>query len=172
MPTIELKNIVSAAPSRSALQFGVAALLIVAFIPILAQGQATASIQMVATYASEGQISSVDPSPWTVTVMFPNASIRVHTVSPPGGHSSAVSVGVTVAAAFEDRLIFVLPGANVATPSGSGSSPATVVSSGEALRTHKVERAAGREHLPRVKSGDSLNAINSPALVIAIMPKG
>ena len=43
---------------------------------------------------------------------------------------------------------------------------------GGEVRTYKVETAAGREQLPRVKRGDSLTAINSSALVISITPKG
>ena len=43
---------------------------------------------------------------------------------------------------------------------------------GGPVRTHKVETQAGREQLPRVKVGDSVTAINSQSLVIAITPKG
>jgi hypothetical protein len=42
---------------------------------------------------------------------------------------------------------------------------------GGPVRTYKVETQAGREQLPRVKVGDSVTAINSQALVIAITPK-
>lgn len=54
----------------------------------------------------------------------------------------------------------------------AGGSLTLVPQGGGAVRTYKVESAAGREQLPRVKSGDSLTAINSTALVIAITPKG
>jgi hypothetical protein len=42
---------------------------------------------------------------------------------------------------------------------------------GGAVRTYNVTTPAGREQLPRVKAGDSLTAINTQVLVVAITPK-
>jgi hypothetical protein len=42
---------------------------------------------------------------------------------------------------------------------------------GGEVRTYNVTTQAGREQLPRVKVGDSLTAINTQVLVVAITPK-
>jgi hypothetical protein len=42
---------------------------------------------------------------------------------------------------------------------------------GGEVRTYNVTTPAGREQLPRVKIGDSLTAINTQVLVVAITPK-
>lgn len=42
---------------------------------------------------------------------------------------------------------------------------------GGEVRTYNVTTQAGREQLPRVKIGDSLTAMNTQVLVVAITPK-
>lgn len=83
--------------------------------------------------------------------------------------AGAVSRGQTVAGAGVANLINnwwvvgVDPAAGTLTLVNQGGGP---------VHTYKVETQAGREQLPRVKVGDSLTAINSQALVIAITRKG
>jgi len=53
----------------------------------------------------------------------------------------------------------------------AGGTISLVNPAGGAVRTYNVTTPAGREQLPRVKAGDSLTAINTQVLVVAITPK-
>ncbi|MEA2803370.1 MAG: hypothetical protein QOE49_3465 [Rhodospirillaceae bacterium] len=53
----------------------------------------------------------------------------------------------------------------------AGGTISLVNPAGGEVRTYNVTTPAGREQLPRVKIGDSLTAINTQVLVVAITPK-
>ena len=161
-----------------------------------AQNQATVGISTVTTYSADARITAVDPSARTVSLAFTNGATTTRTVSPAVADFSARKVGDMVSVGFEDRLTFVLSGPNVATPRDRDTSVTAAASTGQAIanwwvvgvnpaggtislvnpaggevRTYNVTTPAGREQLPRVKIGDSLTAINTQVLVVAITPK-
>ena len=80
--------------------------------------------------------------------------------------ASATGMGAAGVSASESIGNWWVVGVNPAANTISLVNPA-----GGEVRTYNVTTQAGREQLPRVKVGDSLTAINTQVLVVAITPK-
>lgn len=80
--------------------------------------------------------------------------------------ASATGMGAAGVSASESIGNWWVVGVNRAANTISLVNPA-----GGEVRTYNVTTQAGREQLPRVKVGDSLTAINTQVLVVAITPK-
>lgn len=82
--------------------------------------------------------------------------------------SATASMGKSGASVSADQLVvnWWVTGVNVAAGTISVINPA-----GGEVRTYNVTTQAGRDQLPRVKTGDYLTAIDSQVLVVSITPK-
>ncbi|MFO1161073.1 MAG: hypothetical protein U1E60_19685 [Reyranellaceae bacterium] len=82
--------------------------------------------------------------------------------------SATASMGKTGASVSADQLVvnWWVTGVNAAAGTISVINPA-----GGEVRTYSVTTQAGREQLPRVKTGDYLTAIDSQVLVVSITPR-
>lgn len=82
--------------------------------------------------------------------------------------SATASMGKSGASVSADQLVvnWWVTGVNVAAGTISVINPA-----GGEVRTYNVTTQAGRDQLPRVKTGDYLTAIDSEVLVVSITPK-
>ena len=80
--------------------------------------------------------------------------------------ASATGLGAAGVSASEAIANWWVVGVNPA-----GGTISLVNPAGGEVRTYNVTTPAGREQLPRVKVGDSLTAINTQVLVVAITPK-
>jgi hypothetical protein len=82
--------------------------------------------------------------------------------------SATASIGKSGASVSADQLVvnWWVTGVNVAAGTISVINPA-----GGEVRTYSITTQAGRDQLPRVKTGDYLTAIDSEVLVVSITPK-
>jgi hypothetical protein len=82
--------------------------------------------------------------------------------------SATASIGKSGAGVSADQLVvnWWVTGVNVAAGTISLINPA-----GGEVRTYSVTTQAGRDQLPRVKTGDYLTAIDSEVLVVSITPR-
>jgi hypothetical protein len=80
--------------------------------------------------------------------------------------ASATGLGAAGVSASEAIANWWVVGVNPA-----GGTISLVNPAGGEVRTYNVTTQAGRDQLPRVKIGDSLTAINTQVLVVAITPK-
>ena len=82
--------------------------------------------------------------------------------------SATASIGKSGASVSADQVVvnWWVTGVDVAAGTVSVINPA-----GGEVRTYSVTTQAGRDQLPRVKTGDYLTAIDSQVLVVSITPK-
>ena len=110
---------------------------------LLAQDQAIVGIQTATNYSVDVRITAVDQANRTVTVTYPDGSIRTHTVSPAAANFGATRIGDSVTINLEDRMTFVLSGRKTPTPPNRDVTVAAASSSGQALTGVAASQAIG-----------------------------
>lgn len=108
-----------------------------------AQDQAIVGLQTVTTYSADARITAVDAAARTVTVTYPDGTLRTHVVSPAVANFGATRIGDLVSIAFEDRMSFVLSGRNTPTPPNRDVSVVGTASAGQKLAGVSASQAVG-----------------------------
>lgn len=108
-----------------------------------AQDQAIVGLQTVTTYSADARITAVDANARTVTVTYPDGTLRTHTVSPAVANFGATRIGDMVSITFEDRMSFVLSGRNTPTPPSRDVSAVGAASDGQNVTGVSASQAVG-----------------------------
>lgn len=118
-------------------------------------------LSTVTTYSADARITAVDPTNRTVTLAYANGATAVRKVGAGVANFAQTKVGDMVSIGFEDKLTFVVSGANAKTPRDRDVSVTAAANTGTSVAGVTADQAVANWWVTGVDvAGGKISVVN------------